>query len=372
MRAILLTTLLVGTSSLMGCSDPVNIDLGELYADDKDRDGVPDDIDNCPDIANGVQIDSDLDGVGDACDADVRLDSDGDGVWDDIDNCVSRSNPDQEDADLDGIGNICDNCPNDNNVDQADADNNGVGDVCACDDCGLGEYCVTHPGELEACVDTCSEVATCGTECCPLGGTCDSELGRCLLPDLWVDAATTSQGVTVELVDFAETSCELARGCVQEAGPRRILRFPLRAANSGAGPAYLGDPASEPGFEIDECTDANSFSSFARYELQSADGTAVVPGHTQTYCVSDNSAFESGVAPAVFNCAFQGISAGWTSVIPSTASCQFIDVTDVAPGEYNLLIELNPANVLAEQNTANNTAVVPVVVPADLDTAVAP
>ncbi len=35
--------------------------------DDADNDGVPDCIDNCPDTANAMQVDSDNDGVGDAC-----------------------------------------------------------------------------------------------------------------------------------------------------------------------------------------------------------------------------------------------------------------------------------------------------------------
>lgn len=36
---------------------------------DADGDGVPDDNDNCPQVANASQVDSDGDGVGDACDA---------------------------------------------------------------------------------------------------------------------------------------------------------------------------------------------------------------------------------------------------------------------------------------------------------------
>ncbi len=57
-------------------------------------------------------------------------DSDGDGVDDNVDNCPLVANPFQEDLDADGKGDACDNCPNDPNPLQEDADADGTGDVC--------------------------------------------------------------------------------------------------------------------------------------------------------------------------------------------------------------------------------------------------
>ncbi len=71
---------------------------------DNDGDGLPNDSDNCPDIANADQADMDSDGIGDVCDDDM----DGDGVLNVDDNCPETANADQADADGDGFGDLCD------------------------------------------------------------------------------------------------------------------------------------------------------------------------------------------------------------------------------------------------------------------------
>jgi hypothetical protein len=76
---------------------------------DKDGDGVPDATDNCPNVANPSQTDSDHDGLGDACDPSTPpADSDGDGVPDSSDNCPQLPNPGQEDVNENGKGDACD------------------------------------------------------------------------------------------------------------------------------------------------------------------------------------------------------------------------------------------------------------------------
>lgn len=101
---------------------------------DLDGDGVANDADNCPRIFNpirpmdgGVQADADEDGAGDQCDvcpldANTEIctafnpnDPDGDGFEGLDDNCPRVAN-DQLDTDNDGLGDACDPCPEFANV----------------------------------------------------------------------------------------------------------------------------------------------------------------------------------------------------------------------------------------------------------------
>jgi hypothetical protein len=75
---------------------------------DADVDGIVDGTDNCPAVANPDQVDTDHDGLGDACDPD----DDNDSVGDNADNCSLVPNVNQADADNDGIGDACDPTPN--------------------------------------------------------------------------------------------------------------------------------------------------------------------------------------------------------------------------------------------------------------------
>lgn len=112
--------------NLLLTPDPYGIALRDTS--DFDLDGIPNESDNCPSVANPEQADTDGDGLADACDLDI----DDDRVLNEIDNCRFVSNGDQSDQDKDGIGDACDNCPTVSNAfgQSADIDGDGVGDAC--------------------------------------------------------------------------------------------------------------------------------------------------------------------------------------------------------------------------------------------------
>jgi len=123
------------------------------FSTDIDEDRVLNDSDNCVDVFNPDQNNSDGDEFGDSCDEwpnDTFNDSDEDGVSGDIDNCPDKANPDQLNSDSDGLGNACDddddndglndgldNCQYTANADQLDGDSDGFGDAC--------DLCVATP-----------------------------------------------------------------------------------------------------------------------------------------------------------------------------------------------------------------------------------
>jgi hypothetical protein len=167
-------------------------------------------------------------------------------------------------------------------------------------------------------------------------------------------------------------------GCLLEDGMRKLLRFNGHMRNVGAIDLVLGPPSNHLDlFEFSPCHMHYHFTEFAAYSLVDDEGETVAEGHKQAFCVTDwlswawpflEGASEDG-DDGQFHCFNQGLTVGWQDTYEADIDCQWVDVTDVPPGDYFLRIELNvvPENGseprLVERNYANNVVEVPVTVP---------
>ncbi|HKQ50458.1 MAG TPA: LamG-like jellyroll fold domain-containing protein [Phycisphaerae bacterium] len=142
----------IGDACELDCDSDGTPDACEL---DTDTDGVPDDCDNCPAVANPNQSDCDFDGVGDVCQESCAIDTDSDGIVDCCDNCLLTPNPDQADGDNDDVGDACDKCPNVFNPSQDDTDSDALGDLC--DNCPN----VSNPGQEDCDADGEGDACPC-------------------------------------------------------------------------------------------------------------------------------------------------------------------------------------------------------------------
>ncbi len=184
-----------------------------------------------------------------------------------------------------------------------------------------------------------------------------------LLPDLTLLSERMGASILIrdEFVDG--NSCALNE-CLSAFGVRTLLRFETAAFNAGTAAMIMGPPQpSQPQWDYDSCHMHYHYLDFAEYQLVDAKGTLVAMGHKQSFCVRDDIEVIPGSPSAGYDCQVQGLSAGWADVYSNALDCQYVDITGVAPGTYQLRIELNPARRMIESNYDNNVATFPVVVP---------
>jgi hypothetical protein len=197
-------------------------------------------------------------------------------------------------------------------------------------------------------------------------GTMNGPLG-CDAPDLFVEP----QGMNVyeDQRFFTESSCEIYEGCVTEPGWRRLLRFDTQTPNAGSRDLTMGVPSNHPDlFHFSECHGHYHFDGYAYYDLLDGSGNVVATGHKQAFCLLDWSPWAWNDQGGTYSCGNQGISLGWEDVYGSYLDCQYIDITDVAPGNYSLRIAVNlplPETAVAplvERDYDNNVLEVPVTI----------
>lgn len=196
-------------------------------------------------------------------------------------------------------------------------------------------------------------------------------------PDLVLDMGVLGSQIRFDAAAFPDSACELQPidHCVDAPGGRRLLRFSVQADNMGTADLVLGvpptiDPPNGGEFVYSACHMHYHFNTFARYELrQPGTSTVVTVGQKRSFCVEDTvQVSDSAPVDKRYCCNttcgnLQGVQVGWADLYPSTLPCQWIDVTDIAPGSYDLCVILNTEGLLAE-NPAGDSGCVPVTITA--------
>jgi len=167
---------------------------------------------------------------------------------------------------------------------------------------------------------------------------------------------TGSERITDE--PFTLDSCEVVEGCIATPGLRRLLRFATVTENIGDGDLALG-PVPPPGvsagiFVWSPCHMHHHIAGYASFELRDGSGV-VATGRKQGFCLEDDEQVDPRVGPSHgYNCANQGISPGWADVYGASIACQWIDVTDVPSGSYQLHVIIDDSGVLEDIDHGNN------------------
>ncbi len=185
--------------------------------------------------------------------------------------------------------------------------------------------------------------------------------------DLVLDPARTKIDFAMEQRRFDADACELdpVENCVGAPGVRSLLRFSIETPNVGTADLVLGPPREDnPNFEFSPCHGHYHFLGYAEYQLVDGAGAEVAMGNKQAFCLVDTQKYVTS-DPTVsddarYTCADQGIQRGWSDVYHAALPCQWIDVTDVPPGDYTLRVTLNSERTLPELDYDNNVTDIPV------------
>lgn len=184
------------------------------------------------------------------------------------------------------------------------------------------------------------------------------------LPDLLINVPRAVMTVEFKRRVFSPDECAVQEGCIWNSGPRKLLLVDVGVMNVGASDLVIGDPNQRPDiFVWSPCHAHFHLKGLAHYRLLTLDGRQVARAYKQGFCLRDDHPKMLNAPPVQYTCDYQGISRGWQDVYDKTLDCQWVDITGVPPGPYNLEITVNPNRIFAESNYKNNKVVIRVKVP---------
>ncbi|KAM6902652.1 protein-lysine 6-oxidase [Xenentodon cancila] len=183
------------------------------------------------------------------------------------------------------------------------------------------------------------------------------------LPDLvpdpyYIQASAYAQRVPMyNLRCAAEENClssSAYRSHVRDYDTRMLLRFPQKVKNQGTADFLPSRPRYS--WEWHSCHQHfHSMDEFSHYDLLDATTQhSVAEGHKASFCLEDTSCDYGYYRRYACTSHTQGLSPGCYDTYNADIDCQWIDITDVKPGNYILKISVNPYYQVPESDYSNN------------------
>ncbi|CAL9696204.1 unnamed protein product [Knipowitschia caucasica] len=183
------------------------------------------------------------------------------------------------------------------------------------------------------------------------------------LPDLVPDPYYIQSSSYIHRMQMYALRCAAEENCLSSSAYRPgvsdleyrvLLRFPQRVKNQGTADFLPLRPRHQ--WEWHSCHQHyHSMEAFSTYDLLDvATGLQVAQGHKASFCLEDTTC-DPGVRRRYACTAHtQGLGPGCYDTYHANIDCQWIDITDVLPGNYILKVTVNPSHLVEESDFSNN------------------
>ncbi|XP_042353863.1 protein-lysine 6-oxidase-like [Plectropomus leopardus] len=183
------------------------------------------------------------------------------------------------------------------------------------------------------------------------------------LPDLVPDPYAIQAGAYIQRMQMFALRCAAEENClarsayapsVRDIDFRVLLRFPQKVKNQGTTDFLPVKPRYQ--WDWHSCHQHyHSMDAFSNYDLLDVvSGRKVAEGHKASFCLEDTGCDPGFRRRYACTSHTQGLSPGCHDVYAANIDCQWIDITDVPPGNYILKVTVNPNFHVMESDFNNN------------------
>ncbi|KAM7392968.1 hypothetical protein PAMA_007877 [Pampus argenteus] len=181
------------------------------------------------------------------------------------------------------------------------------------------------------------------------------------LPDLIPDPYYIQVSAYAQRVPMYNLRCAAEENCLSSSAyrardydTRMLLRFPQKVKNQGTADFLPSRPRYS--WEWHSChRHYHSMDEFSHYDLLDATTQhSVAEGHKASFCLEDTSCDHGYYRRFACTAHTQGLSPGCYDTYNADIDCQWIDITDVKPGNYVLKVSVNPSYQVPESDYTNN------------------